>query len=317
MSRPLGGYIGFNRVPAASAVNSAAVGMWTLREAEALKRAGTWPTLPAIPQTISGLQLWLDAADPAVLFDATTGGSLVAADGGVARWEDKSGNGRHATQSTSGNRPLRKAAVQGGRDVLRFDGSDDSMSIASSTATFKFLHDGDSTVFAVYKWTAPTSGANRRFLFSNHINDESVSGTTGSALWLRNDFGDASPFSKVQFLATNNGSTRTNSYTGDNSYPVDTFHAVTAKLDHANATNANRTVFYKNGTVQADTAAGDSAALPTQDATYDLHICTQAGPTNRLFAQCDLCELIFYDSALSDANRSAVESYLMSKWAIS
>ena len=43
MTRPRGGYIGFNRVPAAAAVNSAASGVWTLREAEALKRAGTWP----------------------------------------------------------------------------------------------------------------------------------------------------------------------------------------------------------------------------------------------------------------------------------
>jgi len=41
--RPRGGYIGFNRVPAATAANSAASGVWTLREAEALKRAGTWP----------------------------------------------------------------------------------------------------------------------------------------------------------------------------------------------------------------------------------------------------------------------------------
>jgi len=41
--RGRGGYIGFNRVPAASAANSAASGVWTVREAEALKRAGTWP----------------------------------------------------------------------------------------------------------------------------------------------------------------------------------------------------------------------------------------------------------------------------------
>ena len=43
MSRPRGGYIGFNRTPAATALNSAAGGAWTLREAEALKRAGAWP----------------------------------------------------------------------------------------------------------------------------------------------------------------------------------------------------------------------------------------------------------------------------------
>jgi hypothetical protein len=43
MSRPRGGFIGYNAAPAVSALNSAASGVWTLREAEALKRAGTWP----------------------------------------------------------------------------------------------------------------------------------------------------------------------------------------------------------------------------------------------------------------------------------
>ena len=43
------GYIGFNSVPAASALNSAASGMWALREAEAMRRAGTWPTTITIP----------------------------------------------------------------------------------------------------------------------------------------------------------------------------------------------------------------------------------------------------------------------------
>ena len=52
MTRPRGGYIGFNRVPAASGVNSAASGIWTLREAESLKRAGAWPTPPP-PTTVT------------------------------------------------------------------------------------------------------------------------------------------------------------------------------------------------------------------------------------------------------------------------
>ena len=41
--RGRGGFIGANVTPAASAINSAASGVWTLREAESLKRAGTWP----------------------------------------------------------------------------------------------------------------------------------------------------------------------------------------------------------------------------------------------------------------------------------
>lgn len=49
------------------------------------------------PQTISGLALWLDASDA----------SSITLDGSsnVSQWNDKSGNGRHVTQSTALNRP--------------------------------------------------------------------------------------------------------------------------------------------------------------------------------------------------------------------
>jgi hypothetical protein len=76
------------------------------------------------PRRIAGLAAWYDAADSSTLFDATTGGSLVAASGGVGRWEDKSGNGRHITQGTANNRPSRSTASVSGRDALLFDGND-------------------------------------------------------------------------------------------------------------------------------------------------------------------------------------------------
>lgn len=276
-------------------------------------------SLPAwdVPTAIPGIQLWLDASYAPSLYDATSGGSLVAADGSVARWEDRSGNGRHATQGTSGSRPLRKTSVQGGKDVLRFDGSDDFLSIPSSTSAFKFLHDGTSTLFIVYKWTSPGSSPDRRQLLSNCSNSESVDGTTGSFVWLRNDFGTSSPYSKAQFVVANNGSTRSNSYTGDNSFPAGTFQVLTVESDPANSTNANRVIFRNNGTVKDDTAAGDGASVPTGNATYDLHLCTQGGPDGRYYAQADLCEVILYDSTLSDTDRSAIEQYLISKWGIS
>ena len=55
MKRHPGGYIGFRRVPAASSANSAASGVWTLRDAESLKRAGTWPSEPTVPGTPTSL----------------------------------------------------------------------------------------------------------------------------------------------------------------------------------------------------------------------------------------------------------------------
>jgi len=83
-----------------------------------------------LPSSISGLQLWLDATTG--LFDATSGGSAVTTDGSaVARWEDQSGNGYHVTQGTSNNRPVLKTSIRNSKNILRFDGSNDSLISAS------------------------------------------------------------------------------------------------------------------------------------------------------------------------------------------
>jgi hypothetical protein len=55
--------------------------------------------------------LWLDAADASTIFDASSGGSLTADGGFVGRIEDKSGNARHSTQATSGDRPVRSGST--------------------------------------------------------------------------------------------------------------------------------------------------------------------------------------------------------------
>lgn len=76
--------------------------------------------------------LWLDASDSSRLFDAVSGGSLVADDGLVARWEDKSGNGNHATRSDSGTRPARRAGEINGLGAIDFSGSK-YLNLASTT----------------------------------------------------------------------------------------------------------------------------------------------------------------------------------------
>ena len=48
----------------------------------------------------------------------------------IERWDDLSGNGNHAAQTVSGERPI-KATDGEGRDVVRFDGSDDTLAVAS------------------------------------------------------------------------------------------------------------------------------------------------------------------------------------------
>lgn len=80
------------------------------------------------PNEISGLQLWLDANDASTLYDSTSGGSLVSSDGAtVARWADKSGNNKHAIQATANARPILKTGIKNGKNILRFDGANDTM----------------------------------------------------------------------------------------------------------------------------------------------------------------------------------------------
>jgi hypothetical protein len=75
------------------------------------------------PLTLSPA-MWLDASDSARLFDAVSGGSLVAANGVIRRWEDKSGNANHATRLNDSFLPTRRVAVQNGKDIVRFESDD-------------------------------------------------------------------------------------------------------------------------------------------------------------------------------------------------
>lgn len=100
------------------------------------------------PTLLTGLQLWLDGADPATILE---GAADAAEDGDVvAQWSDKSGNARHATASTTA-RPTYRATGTNSKGVLEFNGSTNVMSVGT-TGTFNFLHNGtDSLVVVVVK----------------------------------------------------------------------------------------------------------------------------------------------------------------------
>jgi len=297
-------------MPAASGFNSEAGGVWTLRDAERFKRAGTWPVTFVSPAQITGLQLWLDASDSSTLFNATTGGSLVASNGAVARWEDKSGNGRHATQGTNANRPLRKTSVQGSKDVLRFDGSNDSLSIPDSTATFKFLHSGDSTVFAVFK-SGTTANPGHSF-YAILYTHSSASAEVGYG------FGtvDASPSNDaIDFVVANGVGGSAAAYLGANDgFPSNVFGVASFVTKPTDGVAANRISYRLNGgsAVASNTSTDE---VSTENSQANLTIGNVAGAFSFYFNG-DIAEIIIYDTALPDTQRAAVESYLMQKWAI-
>jgi hypothetical protein len=93
--------------------------------------------------------LWLDAADSGTI---TLDGSA------VSEWRDKSGNARHAAQSSSSFRPSWAS------DEITFDGSDDFLVFGGSTATDYPLKFGTSS-FSVFAVINPTSTGALRIFF--------------------------------------------------------------------------------------------------------------------------------------------------------
>ncbi|MGH2990748.1 MAG: hypothetical protein ACRDMA_12985 [Solirubrobacterales bacterium] len=75
---------------------------------------------PEAPDQISSLAFWYDAsASP-----------TIESGGVIERWDDLSGNGHHAGQAVNDARPI-KMTDAADRDVIRFDGADDILSVAS------------------------------------------------------------------------------------------------------------------------------------------------------------------------------------------
>ena len=88
------------------------------------------------PKSISGLLVWLDAADSSTYTLAT----------GVSEWRDKSGNGRTFTQGTANNQPAISSTTQNGKGLLEFDGVNDRLQ-----ATGNWLQIPDCTIFAAFR----------------------------------------------------------------------------------------------------------------------------------------------------------------------
>lgn len=86
-----------------------------------------------LPSNIAGLSLWLKAdagvfEDSAKTTSATDDGDVVGA------WEDQSGNSNDVLQTTTADKPLLKLNIVNSKPVIRFDGTNDDLSIGSFVA---------------------------------------------------------------------------------------------------------------------------------------------------------------------------------------
>ena len=240
------------------------------------------------PRRISGLELWLDAADRAMVFDADTGGSQVVADAGVGRWVDKSGKGRNFTQSDANNRPLWRATGRNGRGTLEFDGSNDRL---LGDATQYFTSIAPFTFVMVHLVASDAGGFPVLFTSKTDLtqNFQIFNSTSGSYV----DYS----------IGTNTGTARTRYTTA--------------------ARNVWRYIFFDFVGSSPDTAAsysGRSAKVGLTRATASAfsgmtHAEARISDSANAFKG-QISEVLIYSKVLSASERDAVENYVTKKWAL-
>lgn len=228
------------------------------------------------PRSISGLALWLDAADA----------STITRDQGVSAWRDKSGSGggtKQFAQITGNNQPATGSATMNGRNVIVFDGVDDFM-----TATDPFMTGVAGglpvSMFVVQRIVSATNFG--------------MTYTTGGGFELRQN----STTGQVQVNA-------------DAATTIHTFSSSTVGVNDILSlvfpSGATNNLFWQRGTAQ--TLSGTASAKPaTTTATHTIGRRTGGA----LAASVWIAEILAYQSQLSDSQRQLVQRYLGSKWGI-
>ena len=267
-----------------------------------------------IPQTISGLQLWLDATD------ITNGGTQPSDGAAVSVWSDKSGNNNHFTQSYSIYQPFVSSShgVANNKDVVFFSmpsinshvdenggvtttGSADRMGSALSASYPITLV----TVFAsAENPSSLSSGKHRSFVQgSRHSNTPSATHNNG---W---------------FVGNSDGKMRFRSGAGNtlgSNHTVlqDKFYVTIATIaaDKSSTFYINGNVSGSNPGSNADSAVGPG--LIALGAHYRDSMTGGFVDTWDYGTSGSLAEVIIYNNVISDVDRATLNDYLFTKWGV-
>jgi len=233
------------------------------------------------PLEISGCVFWLDAAD---------GNSVTQAAGVISQVNDKSGNNFHVT-AAGGAQPTYRYGDFGGRNCIRFDGTSDFLQNASSTLLRNLT---GWTSFTVSRANSATPAGGSPTVWSvntgNTKAQEYITLTTGlqsvSARRVQADANAALSGIQANILITQR----------------------CCIVDHS--TTSART--YINGVADA-TSSSFGTAGTSDNIGGDIYIGAGVLGSSNWWPG-DICEVILFNSVLSDLNRKRVEGYLRTKW---
>lgn len=254
------------------------------------------------PSLISGLQIWLDSSDGSTLYQSS-GGSLAASDGDpVGYWADKSGNGRNALQSDGTKKPAFKLSQVNGKPSVRFDGVNDYL---QSTIG---IRPNEWTLFIVAKKNV--SG-------QNYFCACSDSSGSGHSRYL--EFSGGYPSSNnFWFLVGGRASASANTFEGwtTSASTIDTVNFFQANYSFRLSDTPNVLLRKSQTSVTVLRTLGNDLTEMNQNSIFKFGIGCLGEYVTDGFLDGHICELIVYDSRLTESQKAGCEIYLNSKWGV-
>jgi len=237
------------------------------------------------PASVANMAFWLKS-EVGVL-DAS-GNPITVDNTSVHTWRDQSGNSKHFVQPEAYRRPEWRNAANGvnGRPAVQFAAS----MVASSPISM-----GAISIFTVIKLSDGIT-----------IYEQGSNVATSPGFRLNAKVAYTASVSKGSPLVMNSKNHPTLTWAIDN---------VTKLASHIyNGTNATH-ILYVNG-VNSNMVGQAPYVTSPGTATVSSPIYLGGAEAAAIPITGFICEVIGYNAALSDANRTGVESYLMSKWGI-
>lgn len=234
--------------------------------------------------SISSLNMWLDASVSSSLRSTTSGGSIVDINGSVARWEDQSGNGNHFTQSDSQYCPI-------------YDGT--GLVLAENTGRY---------LLASY----PITENNFSFFAAIVLNGRNNSRHTYGRI-----FSGAPTTSGGADYADNNGllfadfpSPSLQAYRNSSIIASTTALSIGTRVVVGFTVNSGSVTIYRNKSY----TSGSTSSTPVNIQTVRLG--NNAAPNTDSSLNGAYYEVVMFNSALDNTTSQSVIDYLMSKWSI-
>jgi hypothetical protein len=235
------------------------------------------------------LELWL-RSDAGVVLNGST----------VSKWEDQSGNGNDAIQTNANRQPVLVPNELNGKPVLSFDGVDDRLGFTGSglisQMTMFFVYKLKLTPLPIFILTfGPANNSQQRFALNmrgrpNNENDnDMIIGRADNTNLVIASIPDVVKYDEWRNITLTRDQT---------------VHSINVWWNDQMAT-----IIPEGSNVSSSFSLGDPTASWGGLGSTDNYI-----PFGTVRAQCEIAELIVYDTLLSNEDRLAIEEYLNQKY---